>query len=162
MHHKIKKFNIRVYGIALNHRNEVLLTDEFRQGMFMTKFPGGGLEFGEGAIDCLKRECREELNQDIEIIRHFYTTDFFQPTYLLKEPQQLVSIYYLIKLENPLLIETADQACELKEIDGTQIFRWVSMKKLITEKLTFPIDKKVAEMLYYHYSTDGPNFFISF
>ena len=73
------KFIIRVYGLVINPQNEVLLTDEYRYETNMTKFPGGGLHYGEGLIDCLKREFREECNgQEIENIRHFYTTDFFQ------------------------------------------------------------------------------------
>ncbi len=147
MHQEIRKFNIRVYGIVMNDREEVLLTDEFRLGMPMTKFPGGGLEFGEGTIDCLKRECREELNQEIEVIHHFYTTDYFQPTHLLNEPQQLISIYYLIKLQAPHLVKTAKSADELEAIDGAQLFRWVSVNNLSPDDLTFPIDKKVLELL---------------
>ena len=52
----MKSFNIRVYGILLNDRNEVLVSDECRNGYSFTKFPGGGLEFGEGLVDGLKRE----------------------------------------------------------------------------------------------------------
>ena len=48
-------FNIRVYGFLLDD-GRVLVTDEFRLGIYMTKFPGGGLHFGEGTVDCLKRE----------------------------------------------------------------------------------------------------------
>jgi len=44
----------------------------------MTKFPGGGLQFGEGTIDCIKREFREELGCEIGVLKHFYTTDYFQ------------------------------------------------------------------------------------
>ncbi len=36
-------FNIRVYALLINEKNEVLITDEFRFGKEMTKFPGGGL-----------------------------------------------------------------------------------------------------------------------
>ena len=71
-------FIIRVYGIVLSKKEEVLVTDEFQVGMKMTKFPGGGLHFGEGTIECLQREFIEECNgQEIENIRHFYTTDFY-------------------------------------------------------------------------------------
>ena len=52
-------FNIRVYALLINEKNEVLITDEFRFGKEVTKFPGGGLHWGEGTIDCLQRECRE-------------------------------------------------------------------------------------------------------
>ncbi|MFW6352566.1 MAG: NUDIX domain-containing protein, partial [Bacteroidota bacterium] len=90
-------FNIRVYGICIqNHR--LLVSDEYVMDMYMTKFPGGGLEFGEGPIDCLKRECREEMGGvEIKVTGHFYTTDFFQPTRFFKNTQ-LISIYYRFKL----------------------------------------------------------------
>src|SRR5665647_1625825 len=56
----------------------MLLSDEFVHDMKMTKFPGGGLYFGEGPADCLKREAIEEFGQEIEIVEHYYTTHFFQ------------------------------------------------------------------------------------
>ena len=55
-------FNIRVYGILINEKNQVLVADEYIRGGYYTKFPGGGLEFGEGTRDCLKREFKEEMN----------------------------------------------------------------------------------------------------
>ncbi len=65
------KFNIRVYGLLFNDQGDILVSDEERFGNRFTKFPGGGLEFGEGLSDCLKREFIEELNQNIEVINHF-------------------------------------------------------------------------------------------
>jgi ADP-ribose pyrophosphatase YjhB (NUDIX family) len=143
----IRMFNIRVYGIAINANSELLVTDEFRLGMRMTKFPGGGLEFGEGTIDCLKRECREEMNQEINIIRHFYTTDYFQPTYLLKAPQQLISVYYLMELTNPDLLKTSNKKFDFTDIDGNQSFRWVKIEDMDEDEMTFPVDRKVAGMV---------------
>ena len=35
--------------------------------MYVTKFPGGGMEFGEGTIDCIKRECMEEFGEEVEV-----------------------------------------------------------------------------------------------
>jgi len=143
----ITKFNIRVYGIVINEFDQILVTDEFRLGMRMTKFPGGGLQFGEGTIDCLKREFREELDQEIEVPDHFYTTDFFQPTRLLQEPQQLLSIYYKVKPESPEKIRTTHKQFDFDDIDGAQTFRWLDLKTITQDELTFPIDKKVLEML---------------
>jgi 8-oxo-dGTP diphosphatase len=68
--------NLRVYGLLINEHNEVLLSDEQEYGMRFTKFPGGGVEYGEGLIDGLKREFMEECNMEIEVLSHFYTTDF--------------------------------------------------------------------------------------
>ena len=41
----MKRFNIRVYGILINDRNELLVSDELIKGLQFTKFPGGGLEW---------------------------------------------------------------------------------------------------------------------
>lgn len=140
-------FNIRVYGIVINLRNEVLVTDEFRLGHRMTKFPGGGLQYGEGTLDCLRREFREETGQEIEIIRHYYTTDFFQVSMLIPEPKQLISIYYLVSLPFPEQIITTDKPFDFEDIEGAQTFRWIPLANLTPDHMTFPIDKKVAGML---------------
>ena len=71
-------FNIRVYGIVITEARQVLVSDEFIRGAYITKFPGGGLELGEGTRDCLKREMKEEMNLEVEIGDHLYTTDYFQ------------------------------------------------------------------------------------
>lgn len=141
------KFNIRVYGIFINN-GKVLVTDEFRLGIKMTKFPGGGLKYGEGTLDCLKRECMEELNSDIEIIEHFYTTDYFQPSTLLPEPQQIINIYYKIRIPEPFNFKISDERFDFpKIIEGAQSFRWIEMDKLTENDLTLPIDKKLTAML---------------
>lgn len=89
----IEKFNIRVYGLLLNDNSELLVADEFEFGMKFTKFPGGGLELGEGLIDGLKREWMEELGQEIEVVEHFYTTDFF--SYLVFIPINNLSAFII-------------------------------------------------------------------
>lgn len=75
-------FNVRVYGILINEKKQVLVSDEYIRGQYYTKFCGGGLEFGEGTRDCLKREFLEEMNLNIEVTRHLYTTDFFKKLFI--------------------------------------------------------------------------------
>lgn len=133
-------FNVRVYGILINLHKQVLVTDEFRFGQHMTKFPGGGLRFGEGTIDCVKREFKEELNCDIRVVKHFYTIDYFQPS-AFNVRQQLISIYYIVD-GNPIFEEQIKPTSE-----GEQLFRWVLLSEISPEQFTFPVDKKVAEML---------------
>ncbi|MFV0590323.1 MAG: NUDIX domain-containing protein [Draconibacterium sp.] len=142
------KFIIRVYGIVVNHKKEVLLSDEYVLEMKMTKFPGGGLEFGEGLIEGLKREFAEECNgQEIENIRHFYTTDFYQKA-LFYENAQLISIYYLVHLKYPLRFLVSDKAFDFEMGSSvTQSFRWKKIKELKEEDITFPIDKFVVQKL---------------
>ncbi len=141
------RFTIRVYAIIINDRNEVLLSDEFRLGMKMTKFPGGGLEFGEGTIACLKREAIEEFGQEIEVLEHFYTTDFFQEA-LHNVNLQIISIYYLAKFKDEVQFKISDKVFDFNEVkDESQSFRWQQIKDLKSDDLTLPIDKKVVEIL---------------
>jgi 8-oxo-dGTP diphosphatase len=145
-------FTIRVYGIVVNRKGEILLTDEYRMGQRMTKFPGGGLHYGEGTLECLKREFQEELDRVPFNIRHFYTTDFFQPTALITPPKQLISIYYEVDIEHVETIPVTERVFDFDEVEGAQTFRWIKTEHLNASVLTFPIDQKVAEMLYQKYT----------
>ena len=137
----INKFNIRVYAIILKDQHHVLISDEYMMDMKMTKFPGGGLQFGEGTLDCLKREFMEELNLPIEIISHFYTTEFYQPTTLLPSDMQLLNIYYHVSAQKPYPFQTTTKRNDIPRLDGAQCFRWVEIDKLKEEDFTFPIDR---------------------
>lgn len=143
----INRFNIRVYAIIVKDKHYVLLSDEFMMDMKMTKFPGGGLNFGEGPIDCIRREALEEFNQEIEIIRHYYTTDFFQKSLFYKN-HQIISIYYLARFPEPEKFKISTRPFDFPEMkNGNQSFRWEDLRSLKTEDLTLPIDRIVLGML---------------
>ena len=93
-------FNVRVYGLLINTENQLLISDEQSGGRTFSKFPGGGLEYGEGLVDALKREFMEECNAEIEVLSHFYTTDFYEKSSF--NDSQILSIYYLVKEAKPL------------------------------------------------------------
>jgi ADP-ribose pyrophosphatase YjhB (NUDIX family) len=130
-----KKFNIRVYGILIKNQ-KVLLNEEFIKGRKIIKFPGGGLDWGEGIADCLKREWMEELGIDIALLDHFYTTDFFQQSAF--DDSQIISIYYLIDAEVPDLI--------LNKESNERSF-WLPLNNLHTDTFTLPIDQRVGNKL---------------
>jgi ADP-ribose pyrophosphatase YjhB (NUDIX family) len=142
----MSRFNLRVYGILINERKHVLVADEMIHGQFITKFPGGGLEFGEGTLDCLRREFKEETGVEIAEAEHFYTTDFFQRS-AFKPDSQVLSIYYLVK---PVNAKHAEKIlCLEKETHGNGVvaFRWMRVESLNENDFTFPIDRKVAAMI---------------
>lgn len=141
-------FVIRVYGLFVNGYNEILLTDEFRLNQKMTKFPGGGMEYGESTIECLVREIKEECNnQEIKNIQHFYTTDFFQKA-LFYENKQLISIYYQAQLTEPLKFKISEESFDFDiSKNEFQSFRWAKIETLSEDDLSFPIDRFVLRKL---------------
>jgi ADP-ribose pyrophosphatase YjhB (NUDIX family) len=148
------RFNVRVYGIIINDKKQVLVADEHIRGGLYTKFPGGGLEFGEGTRDCLKRELQEELGIDSEIGEHIYTTDYFQMSAFNPE-HQIISIYYFAKpleeLKVPLRQQPFDfdeKQMEIYDQTGeTETFRLIEWDEFSEEKVSLPIDKIVARMI---------------
>ena len=139
-------FNVRVYGLLVNDRNEVLISDEQEYGVRFTKFPGGGLEYGEGLVDGLKREFMEECNAAVEVMSHFYTTDFFVKSAF--NDSQVISVYYLVKNIQPLNLNFKTTVFDFDgEGDVLQSFRWVKLNNLIREELLFPTDQHVAKLL---------------
>ena len=150
----MEQFNVRVYGILINERKQVLVADEFIREKNYTKFPGGGLEFGEGTRDCLKREFMEELNLKIEVTDHLYTTDFFQES-AFRPGDQIISIYYLVKPLEPIKVRLSniefdfdeDQLLRYKELHEIETFRFIDWKNLSEESVTLPIDKVVVKLV---------------
>lgn len=140
----MKKYNLRVYGIIINSNNEVLVSDERRYGVSMTKFPGGGLNWGEGHKETLVREIKEEMNLDAEIGEFFYVNDFFQSS-AYREEDQLFSFYYRVLKVDFAAIPISNHSYPLTE-EGEK-FRWVSISELSEEMFTFPIDKVVSLLI---------------
>lgn len=140
-------FNVRVYGILKNDNNQVLITDERTQSVSFTKFPGGGLEYGEGLIEALKREFIEECNLSIEVVRHIYTTDFYEKSSF--NNSQIISVYYEVKPLEELNIEIKTKPFDFNAqviADKLEVFRLVELDKLQIEDFTFRTDKKAFEL----------------
>lgn len=141
------RFNIRVYMLIVNDRGELLLSDELLAGRHCTKFPGGGLEFGEGPIECVQREALEELGQEIEVLEHVYTTDFFLQSSFRKS-DQVLSIYYRAQLKAHPSFRAAKKPFDFQMFEeGEESFRWKTLSSVDPQELTFPADRKALEVL---------------
>jgi 8-oxo-dGTP diphosphatase len=143
---------LRVYGILLTEKKQVVVSDEFIRGGYYTKFPGGGLEFGEGTRDCLKREFKEEMNLDVEIGEHIYTTDYFQMS-AFNPSHQIISIYYFAKALEPFTVNFKSTPFDFEPHQITdpqgesEVFRLIEWNDFNAELVTLPIDKIVAKMV---------------
>ena len=148
------RFNIRVYGVLINDKKEVLVSDEFIRGNYYTKFPGGGLEYGEGTRDCLAREFMEEMNLKVEVKEHLYTTDFFQVS-AFHPDHQIISIYYYVKALEPIKVRLSttpfdfdtDQMKVYDQVNETESFRLINWNDLSVDSVTLPIDKVVVSII---------------
>lgn len=140
-------FNVRVYGILINERNELLVSDEFEHSTSFSKLPGGGLEYGEGPVEGLKREFMEECLAEVEVLEHFYTTDFFVRSAF--DDSQVISIYYLVRLLKPLELSFKEHIFDFEGQTGEvmQSFRWIPLSRLTPDDMTYPIDRHVARLI---------------
>ena len=142
---------IRVYGILINEKKQVLVSDEYIRGKYYTKFPGGGLEVGEGTRDCLEREFLEEMNLKVSIGEHIYTTDFFVES-AFNNADQILSIYYFATALEPIMVPLRTTPFDFdegqmriyRELEQTETFRFIDWDDFSAEAVTLPIDKIVA------------------
>jgi 8-oxo-dGTP diphosphatase len=124
--------------LILNEKNEALLIKRGKKSSneigYWTQ-PGGTIEFGEKAIEGLRREIREELDVTVDVWGYLPHVDHI----IKKENQHWVAIIYLarIKLGVPKIMEP--HKCD--EI------KWFNLKKLpkkLTKSTSEPIKNYLA------------------
>lgn len=135
--HLPKYFRIGIYGMLLQN-NYLLVAHEIIQGQSVVKLPGGGLQFGEGTIDALKREFKEELNISIHKVHHIYTTDFFVQSAFNKD-YQVIAIYYLVESTHTLPFPSFS-------MNNIQ-FTWQALSLIDKKFFTFDTDNKALQHL---------------
>ena len=88
------KFNARCYALIRSNKNRVLVMMERWQGVGLNKFPGEGLELGEGLLECIYREIDEEFLESERLnYKHLYTpTHCFASRF--KPTEQLLLNYF--------------------------------------------------------------------
>jgi 8-oxo-dGTP pyrophosphatase MutT (NUDIX family) len=144
---QIRRFNLRVYAIIHNEKGEVLLSKERRGGSEFTKFPGGGVELGEGILEALHRELLEELDAEIHSASLFFVNDFFQLSSFRPE-DQIVSFYYLVELKNMGKIQEKRRfPLGSQDPSDFEQAQWVRKNSQNFNALTFPIDQMVGDKL---------------
>lgn len=141
---KPERFNIRVYGIMV-HAGKILISHERFMGRTFTKFPGGGLELGEGVVECLHREFEEEMKVKITPSYLFHATESLQISSFYPE-DQVIALYYIVLCDDPAAIDTSKDKEEIAEKE--EAFEWVELKEFKKEMLTFESDREAAGKLF--------------
>jgi 8-oxo-dGTP diphosphatase len=130
-------FTIRVYGLVCSTTQKVLLTCETYLGQTFTKFPGGGLQYGEGTRETLQREFLEEFGLHVRPEAQLYTTDFYVES-AFHPGVQVVNCYFLMP-------KLAEEAFPVIGLEG-QTLLWVPIQQLTPDLLTFETDRKALEI----------------
>lgn len=140
----INKFNIRVYGLLIKDQ-KILVASEKIEEWEVLKFPGGGLEFGEGTVDALYREFTEELQLKLEQHQHLYTTDFFIES-AFRPNEQVISIYYeVFSCQSPGSMKH-EQLNSFGSISRSE-FLWKDLNESLVDELSFDSDKRAMREL---------------
>jgi len=117
-----RRFNYRVVGVAI-HNGEVLL-HRAPDDPFWT-LPGGRAEIGETAEHTIRREMREELSTEVEVLRLlWFSENFFK--YGGRSCHE-VGLYFLIRFPpgSKFLSQSEFEAID----DGTPLlFRWFPLE----------------------------------
>lgn len=116
--------------------NKYLMTKRYdpkeKQWHDKWQFPGGELEYGEEIIDCLKREIKEELNLEINILKlipYVHTTRFYN--------SQVILVFYLCSVKDGKKIILDKEA---------STYGWFTVKQIL--KLhTLPDAKKLLHFV---------------
>ncbi len=146
---QLKAFNIRVYGLVVNDDHELLLSYERINNYSFTKFPGGGLQLGEGTAHCIQREFKEELSLSIDVVKLFYVTDFFIQNQFLPH-QQVIVIYYVVKPVNKASLKQLNLASkQLESLNETNDIShsWIGIENISPSLFTFEAEQKAASLI---------------
>lgn len=135
MNSEIQGFNVRVYGICI--RDGLLLTLREQYGTWdIVKLPGGGLEYGKGVVDCLKREFMEELNLDIVVGECFYVQRDYIPS-IVSDNRQILILYFEVEIINVAVMKICDS--------HVSAINWLPITSQCP--LTLPIDNIMYDLL---------------
>jgi ADP-ribose pyrophosphatase YjhB (NUDIX family) len=118
-------FNYRIVGVAVNETSVLLHRDECEDFWIL---PGGRAEFGESAEETLKREMREEIGVDVEVVRLlWFVENFFKYT---EKNYHEITLYFLMTLPDGCKYLTQSGPYRgLEEEGGVKlVFEWFARR----------------------------------
>ena len=125
-------FNYRVTALIIHDNKLLAMNDVGTNGYYL---PGGRVKLHETLIDALKRELKEELYIDANIVRPLFINENF---FKIKEKKyHELGVYYLVDISNTDILSKGNEF-EIKEDSVTHLFKWLDIDSLENE-LIFPL-----------------------
>jgi 8-oxo-dGTP diphosphatase len=90
------RLRTRACGLVVRDDRLLMLKHDLGKGDFWSP-PGGGIQFGETALDCLKRELEEETGLIAE------NCDFLFACELLKQPLHVIELFFMVSTATGIL-----------------------------------------------------------
>lgn len=124
------RLRVRACGICVQD-NSILLVNHRRitHSHFWAP-PGGGIEFGEQAQDCLVREFKEETGLDIEV------GDFLFGCELIEHPLHAIELFFKVKKVGGQVRKGTDpESGEDQIIQEVAFIDWRQLNELKSEEI---------------------------
>jgi ADP-ribose pyrophosphatase YjhB (NUDIX family) len=138
----MSKRTVRVYGFLEDAHGRVLVSAERFRGKPLVKYPGGGVEWGEGIREALVREFQEELKLDVTVGDLVYFNEF--PVVSAFDPEvQVFSFFYRVVAAGPMEFTTYPEV-EVPLEDGERAV-WVPLAELATVAFTYMIEQEATK-----------------
>lgn len=122
--------NINVCAAIILKDNKIFITQR-GYGDFKDKweFPGGKIEDNETKEECIKREIKEELDAEIEIIKFLNTIEYTYPTF------HLVMHNFIARLKDNHLVLKEHENAKFIDIKDIGFYDFLPADNLIFEDL---------------------------
>ncbi|MEY2753467.1 MAG: hypothetical protein RLZZ570_1413 [Bacteroidota bacterium] len=138
----MSKRTVRVYGFLEDAQGRVLVSAERFRGQPLVKYPGGGVEWGEGIREALVREFQEELQLDVAVENLVFFNEF--PVVSAFDPEvQVFSFFYRVTAAGPMSFATHPTVAVPDE-DGERAV-WVPKAELANVPFTYPIEQEATK-----------------
>ncbi|MBY0597538.1 NUDIX hydrolase [Bacillus bingmayongensis] len=116
-------FNYRV-GAICKHNNKMLMIQN--EGEDFWYIPGGRVQMLESSESAVKRELREELGVDVDVVRLLWTAENFF-TYDSHQFHEISFYYEVNLLEQPA---KGENSFILEEDGRRYVFQWVPVERI--------------------------------
>ncbi len=121
------KVRVRVCGILIEN-DKILLVNH--QGLTSSNQfwspPGGGIEFGESAVQCLVREFTEETDLIIEVVKFLFVNEFISTTL------HAIELFFEVKAIGGTLKKGTDPELTSQIIKQVQFMPMEEVLELVT------------------------------